>query len=240
MPADTDPATACINTDFVMHVECDNSGPTNSGQPEKTYPRSIPGTVVGPGVLTGMKYGHRFASQRIGYPGGWPCVFVTPTAGKTPVVKRGLAALSCGEDVVHNHGLTGLGFGCLTVRTTVVVCFYQLTAQCGRQVCAHSGAITCRREAGDGHASGAKPRPALCGACSDRQRCVIGSVRSVQRQRGCRWRSSQGVPGTAPLLSNRGNGSAKDVRQRWTNVTMFQVPGSLWHSCSWNTFCPSL
>jgi hypothetical protein len=84
-----------------------------------------------------VKYGNQFVHKRIGYPGGWPFEFITPTAGKTKVVKCGLATLSFGEDVVYNHWLAGIGFGCLTVGTTVVICFHQLMAQFGRQVYAH-------------------------------------------------------------------------------------------------------
>jgi hypothetical protein len=45
--------------------------------------------------------------------------------------------LGFGDDVVNHHGLAGIGFGCLTIRATVVVYFNQLLAQFGRQVCAH-------------------------------------------------------------------------------------------------------
>ena len=137
MPADTDPATSRINDELVIDVECDNGGPTNSCQPYKTYPSCIPGKVVGPCVLTGMKYGHQFAGKRLVYPGCWPFEFIAPTAGKTQVVKRSFAALCSGDDVVYNHWLAGIGFGCLTIGTTVVVRFNQSTAQFGRQVCAH-------------------------------------------------------------------------------------------------------
>jgi hypothetical protein len=137
VPADTDPATACINDDLIIDGECDDCGPANSGQTYKTYSGCIPGKVVGPCVLTGMKYGHPFAGKGLLYPGGWPFEFITPTAGKTQVVKRGLAALCFGDDVVYNHGLAGIGFGCLTISATVVVYFNQLLAQFGRQVCAH-------------------------------------------------------------------------------------------------------
>jgi hypothetical protein len=88
-------------------------------------------------VLTGMKYGHQFAGKWLLYPGGWPFEFITPTAGKTKVVKRGLAALGFGDDMVYNHWLASIGFGCLTIGATVVVRFNQLLAQFGRQVCAH-------------------------------------------------------------------------------------------------------
>jgi hypothetical protein len=84
-----------------------------------------------------MKYGHQFAGKWLLYPGGWPFEFITPTAGKTQVVKRGLAALCFGDDVIYNHWLAGIGFGCLTISATVVVYFNQLLAQFGRQVCAH-------------------------------------------------------------------------------------------------------
>jgi hypothetical protein len=137
MPADTDPATACINDDLVIDVERDNGGPTNSCQPDKMYPSRIPDKMVGPHVLTGMKYGPRCAGQRVGYPGCWPFEFVTPSAGKTQVVKRRVTTLGFGEDVVYNHGLAGIRFGCLAIGTTVVICFHQLTAQFSRQVCAH-------------------------------------------------------------------------------------------------------
>jgi len=33
VPANTDPATACINDDLVIDIKCDNGGPTNSCQP---------------------------------------------------------------------------------------------------------------------------------------------------------------------------------------------------------------
>jgi hypothetical protein len=128
VPADTDPATACINDDLVIDVECDDCGPANSCQTYQTYSGCIPGKVVGPYVLTGMKYGHHFAGKWLLYPGGWPFEFITPTAGKTQVVKCGLAALCFGDDVVYNHGLAGIGFGCLAISATVIVYFNQLLA----------------------------------------------------------------------------------------------------------------
>jgi hypothetical protein len=137
VPADTDPATARVNDDLVIDVEGDNGGPTNSCQPYQTYPGCIPGEVVVLCVLTGVKYGHQFAGKWLLYPGGWPFEFIAPTAGKTQVVKRGLAALRFGDDVVYNYWLTGIGCGCLTIGATVVVCFNQSLAQFGRQVCAH-------------------------------------------------------------------------------------------------------
>jgi hypothetical protein len=57
VPADTDPATARINDNLVIDVECDNGGPTTSCQPEKTYPRPIPGKMIDPDVLTGGNIG---------------------------------------------------------------------------------------------------------------------------------------------------------------------------------------
>ena len=122
MPADTDPASARINDDLVIDVERDNGGPTNSRQPYQTYSCCVPSKVVSPCVLTGMKYGHQFAAKRLMYSGGWPFEF-TPTTGKTKVGKRARAALCFGEDVVYNHWLAGIGFGCLTIDATVVVCF---------------------------------------------------------------------------------------------------------------------
>jgi hypothetical protein len=53
------------------------------------------------------------------------------------VTQRGLATSGFGDDVVDNHWLAGIGFGCLTIGATVVVYFNQLPAQFGRQVCAH-------------------------------------------------------------------------------------------------------
>ena len=132
MPADTDPATVRINDDLIIDVERDNGGPTNSCQPDKTYPSRIPDKMVGPRVLTGVKYRHWFAGQWIGYSGCWPLEFVSPPAGKTQVGQRGLIALDFGEDVVYNHGLASISFGCLTIGTTVVVCCHQLTAQFSR------------------------------------------------------------------------------------------------------------
>ena len=140
MPADSDPATACINDDLVIDVECDGCGPANSGQPDKTYSGCIPGKVVGPCVLTRMTYGHQFAGKWLLYPGGWPFECMTPTAGNTQVVKRGLAALCCGDDVVYHHGLAAIGFSCLTISAPVVVYFNQLLAPFGGQVCAHDRA----------------------------------------------------------------------------------------------------
>jgi hypothetical protein len=137
MPADTDPTPACINDDLVIDVECDDCGPTNSRQTYKAYSCCIPGKVVDPGVLTGMKYGHQLTGKWFLYPGGWPFEFITPTAGKTQVVKRALATLCFGDDVVYNHGLAAIGFGCLTISATVIVYFNQLLAQFGRQVSAH-------------------------------------------------------------------------------------------------------
>jgi hypothetical protein len=40
--------------------------------------------------------------------------------------------LGFGNDVVYNHWLAGIGFGCLTIGATVVVCFNQPLAQFGR------------------------------------------------------------------------------------------------------------
>jgi hypothetical protein len=120
--------------------------------------------VVGPYVLTGMKYGHQFASQWLLYPSGWPLEFITPTTGKTKVIKRRLATLCFGDDVVDHHRLASIGFGCLTIRATVVIYVNQLLAQVGRQVCAHGGVIICRREECDARASGAKQLPVLSGA----------------------------------------------------------------------------
>src|SRR5438045_2595473 len=68
VPADADPATARIHDDLVIGVEGDNGGPTNRGQPEKTDAGRLPGKVVSPCLLTGVKEGHQFARQRIGYP----------------------------------------------------------------------------------------------------------------------------------------------------------------------------
>jgi hypothetical protein len=68
---------------------------------------------------------------------GPPIKIPLPPAGKTQVVKRGLAALCSGDDVVYHHGLAAIGFGCLTISAPVVVYFDQLLAQFGRQVCAH-------------------------------------------------------------------------------------------------------
>ena len=79
-----------------MGVECDNGGPTNGCQPEQTDSGRILGKVVGPYVLTGMKEGHQVAGQRIEYPGGGSFAFITSAAGKTQVVKRGLATLGVG------------------------------------------------------------------------------------------------------------------------------------------------
>ena len=164
MPADTDPARASINDDLVIDVECDDCAPANSGQTYQAYSGCIPGKVVGPCVLTGVKYGHQFAGQWLLSPGGWPFEFLAPTAGKTQLVKRGLAALGFGDDVVYNHWLAAIGFGGLTIRATVVVHFNQLLAQFGRQICAYRGVIICRREECDDRASGAKQRPVLSGA----------------------------------------------------------------------------
>jgi hypothetical protein len=88
-------------------------------------------------VLTGVKYEHQIAGQRIGKPGRRPFEFIAPPAGKTQVVKRGLTSLGLGDDVIDNHGLARIGCGCLTISTAVVVYFNQLTAQGGRQICAH-------------------------------------------------------------------------------------------------------
>ena len=132
VPADTDPATACINDDLVIDVECDDCGPANGCQTYKTYSGCIPDKVVGPCVLTGMKNGHQFAGEWLLYSGSWPFEFITPTAGKTQVVKRGLAALCFGDDVVYHHGLASVGFGCLTISATVVIYFNQLLAEFGR------------------------------------------------------------------------------------------------------------
>jgi hypothetical protein len=63
--------------------------------------------------------------------------FIATTAGKTKVVKRSLAALCLGDDVIYNHGLASIGCGCLTIGAMVVVRFDQLTTQFSRQVCAH-------------------------------------------------------------------------------------------------------
>jgi len=84
-----------------------------------------------------MKYGHQFTGKRIVYSGCWSFEFMATTADKTKVVKRGLAALCLGDDVVYNHGLASIGCGCLTIGAMVVVRFDQLTTQFGRQVCAH-------------------------------------------------------------------------------------------------------
>ena len=128
MPADADPATACINDDLVIDVERDDCGTANSRETYKTYSGCIPGKVVGPYVLTGMKYGHQFTGDWLLYPAGWRFEFITPTAGKTQVVKRGLTALCFGDDVVYHHGLASVGFSRLTISATVVVQFNQLLA----------------------------------------------------------------------------------------------------------------
>ena len=137
VPANTDPATACINNDLVIDIEGDNGGSPNSCQPSKAYPGCIPGKVVCPRVLTRVKDGYCFAGKRIGHSGRWSLEFITSTAGKTKIEKLGLPALGFRDDVVDHHGLAGIGCGCLTIGTTVVVRFDQLTAQFGRQVCAH-------------------------------------------------------------------------------------------------------
>jgi hypothetical protein len=49
-------------------------------------------------------------------------------AGKTQVMQRGLATLGGGDEMIDNHGLTGIGFGGLTIGTPVVVRFHQLLA----------------------------------------------------------------------------------------------------------------
>jgi hypothetical protein len=36
--------------------------------------------------------------------------------------------LGFGDDVVYNHGLAGIGFGCLAISATVIVYFNQLLA----------------------------------------------------------------------------------------------------------------
>ena len=93
------------------------------GKEQDTSPQSGSNTFTGPKWLL--------------YPGGWPFEFITPTADKTKVVKGGLAALCLGDDVVYSYWLAGIGFCCLTICATLVICFHQLTAQFGRQVCAH-------------------------------------------------------------------------------------------------------
>jgi hypothetical protein len=55
---------------------------------------------------------------------------------KMTMSQRGLATLCFGDDVVYNHWLAGIGFGCLTISATVVVYFNQLLAQFGRYVLA--------------------------------------------------------------------------------------------------------
>jgi hypothetical protein len=84
-----------------------------------------------------VKQRHRFPSKRVLSPGRWPFEFITPTAGKTEVVQVGLSTLCFGDDVVDHHWLAAIGLCCPAVCATVVVCFDELGAQCGRQVWAH-------------------------------------------------------------------------------------------------------
>ena len=97
MPADTDPATARIHDDLVIGVECDNGARPIAVNPKRRI-RRIPGKVVRPCLLPGVKEGHQVAGQRVGAPDGWSFEFITSSAGKTQVMQRGLTALGFGDE----------------------------------------------------------------------------------------------------------------------------------------------
>lgn len=105
MPADGNPTLTRLNHNLVIHVEGDDRGVPNRGQPNHASIAIVPTKVSFPKLLTRVEQRCSFTGQRIDTGVLRSLEFITLPVGKAEILKLGCATLRNRHDVVYRQGL---------------------------------------------------------------------------------------------------------------------------------------
>ena len=132
MPSRANPTPPRVHDDGIVQIQCDNRGATGCGQSYQVNGGIVPFEMIVPNLGARMKEPDAFAGERIESGDGCAFEFVATPAGKAEVVKCGRATLRFWNDVVKRHGLPGVRFRGVAIRTSPIISGEKLLLQIGR------------------------------------------------------------------------------------------------------------